>query len=92
MKSWWRIAALSPLLFLCVTSVAQAEVREDIRAVATDSQFQLAVKDNVRHIVLTSHIDMVASQQEREGAGDSLDTGVVAVKSDTKSITVRFCS
>lgn len=84
-------AAAATLLVSCNVCLAQGHVRTDIRAVATDVQFQRAVRDNVRHIVVTDHIDMFASQTELEGQGESLDTAVVVVKSETKSIVVRYC-
>lgn len=89
----WAAAAVLYLSIACDIDIchayAQPQVRTDIRTVATDVQFQRAVRDNVRHIVVIDHIDMVRSQREFEGAGDSLNSGVVAVKSATKSIVVR---
>lgn len=87
---WFAAAAALLLVFACDICTAKATVLNDIRTVASDVEFQRAVRDAVRHIVVTKHINMVKAQKELKGEGDSVNSCVVAVKKETKSIVVRL--
>lgn len=62
----------------------------DIRLVGTVPALQRAINDGVKHVVLTEHISAISAQQEIEGSGESLDSAIGSIQSDTKSITVRL--
>lgn len=89
---WFAAAAASLLVFPRGICTAQAQVRADIRTVATVVQFQRAVTDEVRHIIVTEHINMEDAQAELKGTGDSETSCVLSVKSETQSIVVRNSS
>jgi hypothetical protein len=60
----------------------------NIRTVNSIVLLQRAIKDGVRHVVLTDHIIATMAQTEVEGKGESLDTSVATVTTSTKSIVV----
>lgn len=77
-------AALLPL-------VAEGNVQtgQDIRFVNTDVTLQRAIRDGVRHIVVTDHLSAVGAQAVIESQNLSLSSGFIRVQETSKSIVVR---
>ena len=80
------------VLLLCSSALANTAGDDfglRLRFVATVPAFQRAIKDGVKHIVLTEHLIATSAQQEIEGMGESLDSAIGNVQPGTKSIVVR---
>lgn len=79
---WGAVLAVLPLL------QANVQTGSDIRFVSSDVTLQRAVRDGVRHIVITDHLSAVGSQPVIEAENLSLSSGFIRMQDTSKSIVV----
>lgn len=77
-------ASLLPLV-----AVGNVQTGQDVRFVNTDVTLQRAVRDGVRHIVVTEHLSAVGAQATIEVENLSLSSGFIRMQDTSKSIVVR---